>query len=243
MTGTGAATRPAAPSTGPVESEIEVVLPASWWAVPLRDPAARERSVRALVTRQTGRADVRATLRHELRRDLLALTADAASRGGVLYAVSLLHVAGSPVSASLTTFRTSRMSGQTLAAVERRWRERGGDAARAEGPCGTVLRSVTDQSAEDPWAGRVVLQLVAEYWLDPDDGRGLFRAVFTTPHVDLRATMLPLFDAVVGSVGVRTLVDDGTVDVEDGDEADAEDQDAEDVAVDDAEAVAVGTPA
>ncbi|WP_155990755.1 hypothetical protein [Paraoerskovia marina] len=179
--------------------DLRVALPATWWVVPLTDSAARSRSVRALVERQVGRADVQVSLRHELRRELSA-TLDAAHReGGRLFATSLMEVAGRPVSATVTTFRLGPE--RTLDGQRRRVRMLGGEASEAIGPYGTVLRQVRESNGPDVWGCTDLRQLVVDYWFDPDDGEGLFRATFTTPHLPLRDAMTELFDTIVAGIG------------------------------------------
>ena len=45
-----------------------------------------------------------------------------------------------------------------------------------------------------------VAQLQAEYWLDPQDGAGLYHAVFTTPLLEQSEALLEMFDAIVSTV-------------------------------------------
>lgn len=42
--------------------------------------------------------------------------------------------------------------------------------------------------------------LLADYWLDLDDGSGLVLLTFSSPLVEAREALLPLFDTVVASV-------------------------------------------
>ena len=80
------------------QAEAALLLPDDWWVVPLTGGAARRASLKALVERQLGHADVDARLRADLRRELDAVTSAAAQQGGRFYAVCLMQVDGRPMS-------------------------------------------------------------------------------------------------------------------------------------------------
>jgi hypothetical protein len=186
---------------------VGIVLPASWWTIDLRTEESRRRSVSRLVEQQLGRADHRASLRAELRRELGGAADQAAAAGGRLMAVSLMQAQGFPISATLTTYRMpgGDLTGHGVAELESVMRSsaEGDDVALdlAEGTLGAVLRRVSRRSGPAALSAEDVPMLVVDYWLDPDDGHGLMLLTFSTPLVELREVFLDLFDTVVASVG------------------------------------------
>ena len=187
-----------------------LLLPASWWTVDLRDEQARRRSVAALAERQIGRQDDRASLRADLRKHLDRAADDAAAAGGLFMAISLMRVGDVPRPASLTAFRlpgeglTSSLTGtgvRELEAVLRPDLPAGVALDIADAPAGPVLRRVAQRSGSADLGARDVSLLLADYWLDPGDGRGLLFLSFSTPLVQAREPLLQLFDMVISSVG------------------------------------------
>jgi len=183
-----------------------LLLPAAWWTIDLRDKEARRGSVAGLVDRQVGRADDRAGLRHDLRKRLDAVAEQAAAAGGRLMAVSLMRVGEIPVPATMTVYRLADdtdLVGQGLHEIEAVIGAEPGsyDALEmAEGPGGPVLRRVTRRPGPEDLGAAAIEMLVADYWLDPDDGKGLLTFAFSTPLIHAREPFLELFDAIVASV-------------------------------------------
>ncbi|HEY3438856.1 MAG TPA: hypothetical protein VGK35_14320 [Actinotalea sp.] len=190
----------------PTVDSLGILLPASWWTIDLRDDAARTRSVAALVEQQIGRADVQATLRADIRRELGQAAEQAAAAGGRLMAVSLMQADGLPLSATLTAYRVpgADLTGTGLTELEGVLRDsaQGTDVAidLAEGARGPVLRRVTRRSGAADLGAERLSMLVADYWLDPDDGHGLLLLTFSSPLVEARDAWLGLFDTIVASV-------------------------------------------
>ena len=183
-----------------------VLLPASWWTVDLRDQAARRRSVAGLVERQVGRDDSRASLRADLRSTMSRTAEDAARAGGRLLAVSLMEVDGIPVPATLTMYRIAGTAlndagAEELARVLRQTQHPDDQIDTTEGPLGPVLRRVGRRQGDGQVGGADVTLLVADYWLDPDDGQGLMSLNFTSPLTVMQDALVGLFDAIVASVG------------------------------------------
>lgn len=200
MSGDGeAALRPLADGWG-------VLLPSSWWSISLATESTRRKGVASLVEEQVGRADVKASLRADLRRHLDGVADSAAAAGGRILAVSLMRAEGIPVPATLTVFR---VPGGGL--LERGVAEMhdvlaadsdASDALElAEGPSGAVLRRITRRPGSEALGGEGVELLLADYWVDPGDGRGLLCLSFSTPLVGQAHAMLGLFDVIVASVG------------------------------------------
>jgi len=190
---------------------LGLLLPEDWWVVDLTDERSRRRSVRALVARQFGRADKPSPLQLDVLRELDASTRAAAAARGRLMAFSLMQAGDKPLSASLTTFRVA------APAPSRIPRKREGlvrlaadltaaaapdtEVVVAEGQLGTVVRQVAVERGPAELDAERMPQLVARYWLDPQDGSGWYQLVFATHLVPLREGMLALFDAIVASVG------------------------------------------
>lgn len=195
--------------------DVQVVLPDHWWAIPLQPAQARERSVDALVARQFRGTDNQPLLRVDTRRQLLAQAQDAADSDARLLALSLLAVAGVPVPASLVVHWIDLPQipgvrpgdGTPLVDLQHELQPAPGaelpagyqlDLGRM--PAGTVLRRVHDRLAGLVADEASVPSLVADYWLERPDGRGLVQLAFATPMVGLRQSLLELFDAIAGAV-------------------------------------------
>ncbi|MGY4644615.1 hypothetical protein [Cellulomonas sp. URHB0016] len=184
---------------------VRLVLPATWWVIDLRDASARRRSIAALVEEQLGRGDELAALREDLRRHLGVTAIDAGALGGQLMAISLTRAGPVPIPASVTVYRSPAGSArsETLKDVEAALRAdaRTDDTVdAAEGPTGPVLRRTRIGSGIEELGAQDVPMLLADYWLDPGDGAGLLSLTFSSPLVEARDALLPLFDTVVASV-------------------------------------------
>jgi hypothetical protein len=194
-----------------------LLLPASWWTVDLREEKARRRSVAALAEHQLGRQDDRASLRADLRKHLDRAADDAAAAGGRFMAISLMRVGDVPVPASLTVFRLpgEGLTSQGVRELEAALRPGIADGVTldvADAPAGPVLRRVAQRAGAAELGATDVPLLVADYWLDPGDGRGLLLLSFSTPLVQARDAALLLFDTVVASVGPTDRPDDDAAD-------------------------------
>lgn len=189
----------------PSVDSLGILLPESWWTIGLRDEVARRRAIAQVIERQLGRADEHAALRADARAHLERTADDAARNGGRLMAVSLMTVAGVPVPATLTVYRLpgQDVTGQGIAEIEASLRDDAAEARidLADGPLGPVLRRTTTTSAPEDLGGAAVPMLLADYWLDPDDGQGLAYLVFSSPLVEAQDALLHLFDVIVGSIG------------------------------------------
>ena len=182
----------------PVRQEAIITLPLDWWVIPLSDDRARTRSIDALLKREAPKGDINAQLRADIRKQLQDVTAGAKQAGGRFYAMSLVRLEQLPLVISVVVFRETR----TMGAVKVRLQVVDPEATTAEGPLGLVYRSVKVEAGPDELGARDTKQVVAEYWLDPKDGLGVYHAVFTTPHLALQEQMLILFDAMIESISI-----------------------------------------
>lgn len=183
-----------------------ILLPGSWWTIDLRAAGARRRSVAQVVDHQLGRTDDRAALRADARRHLNRVAADAARAGGRLLAVSLMVAGGLPLPATLTVYRLPGQDLTTRGMAELRasLHDDGPGECRldlADGPVGPMLRRVGRRAAPDDLGASELPMLVADYWLDPDDGQGLLYLVFSSPVIEAQDALVHLFDVIAGSVG------------------------------------------
>lgn len=89
----------------PRVGSVGFLLPASWWTIDLATEESRRRSVSRLVDQQVGRADDRAGLRADARKQLGDAADQAAAAGGRVMAVSLMQAQGVPITATLTVYR------------------------------------------------------------------------------------------------------------------------------------------
>lgn len=82
----------------------QIVLPGSWWTIPVTDEDASKRAIHALANKVTNKMDDFARLRADLRRQLTELT-DTAREGGAgeLY-LALEIVPGMPIPMSIAVF-------------------------------------------------------------------------------------------------------------------------------------------
>lgn len=96
-------------------SGYRLVVPADWHGISL-EPARREQSVTALVSRQFARAGNAPNLKAQARRELLARAAATHEAGGLELFLSTQQVAGVPIPASLAIFLLPPDDGQAVAA-------------------------------------------------------------------------------------------------------------------------------
>lgn len=183
-----------------------LLLPASWWTVDLRSEQGRHRSVAGLVQEQIGRQDDRAALRADTRRHLERAADDAANAGGLFMAISLMRVGDVPLPATVTVFRVpgqglTDQGVRELEAALRPGTPEGTALDVADGPVGPVLRRVSERPGSAELGAEAVPLMLADYWVDPGDGRGLLYLSFSSPLVQAREPLLRLFDLVVASVG------------------------------------------
>jgi hypothetical protein len=182
-----------------------LVVPDSWFRIPLGDEKERQAAARALTDRVFRGIDHTPRLRTRLLGGLNDQAAAARAAGGLELYMSMLEAAGFPLSASLLV---SMVAGPPAGTG-------GAEAARS---FGAVLRgegkqvrtgTVAGQSAvrarhrtggvanADPGVVPVVGQDV--YVLVPG-GRAWLLMSFSTPIVELASQMQELFDAITGTL-------------------------------------------
>lgn len=190
----------------PKVDALGIMLPASWWIIDLRDDDARRRSIARLVAQEVGPQDDRATVRAQLRSRLDAPSRDAAAAGGRLMAVSLMRAGGIPLTATVTVYRIpgSGLPGDELEQLHGALEAEpitGQELDLAMGIEGPVLRRVYVRTVDDDSDTSAIPVLLADYWLDPQDGHGLVLLSFSSPLVSAREGLLDLFDLIVASMG------------------------------------------
>jgi len=173
-----------------------LVLPDDWWVIPLEPVAERNKSIKNLIEKQVGKLDVDVRLRKDMRAQLEDVTEAAASKGGVLYAISLMEAGDYPIAATLTIYREDT----ELESVRVRLIMQGAGAVASELEFSPVYRTLTVESGPGELDAEELKQLVAQYWLEPHDSHGVLHAVFSTPHLEVQDAMLAMFDAIVGSI-------------------------------------------
>ena len=181
-----------------------MVLPDSWWRIPLRDKGVRESSVAELVDRRLGPSDERATDRRRLRADLGAVAEQSAELGGSLLVVITMEVADIPVTGTMVVYEIAR-DGHDLRAAPMAAEARvtvPADLLGVDGALAHVVRSVTasDIHRTGPDGQPLLPELRLDYWVDLHGLGTLLYIVITSPLVPLREGLVPVFDAVVASL-------------------------------------------
>lgn|GEM_PF-584853 len=201
---------------------VGLVVPSSWWTVPLADEEARRRSIAMLVDRQVGRDDRKAGLRRELRTDLAGAAESAATAGGILMAVSTMTVDGLPVPATMTVYpapgRMDTATAEALVAMltdddagtddgslrwspEEEWARSAAEVLALDR--GPVVRRIAYRRGPRELEAQDQPVLLVEYWLDPGDG-SVVNVTFSSPLVQLGAALVELFDLVVDTIDVES---------------------------------------
>jgi len=189
---------------------LRIVVPSTWWRIPLLVRGAREGSVKALMKQQFAGTGASATLRHETEQALLEATADSARHRGVIWWISTENVEGIPLSMSLlmSDIDPFAVRGFDHAAEQLTSRDR---VATTRMRPGRVLRQVYHRvpgaettriaglDAPATPMNQATETLQADYWLERPDGR-LTQLAFSTPLVRYEEPLLELFDTIVDSV-------------------------------------------
>ena len=187
----------------PRVDDVGLLLPASWWTVPLADPDARRAAVARLVDEQVGRADVHASLRADLRGRLRRSRTTPPQRVGGCSRCRSSAPRASRSPATLTLYRLDGLGHRDLAELETSLAEQPGfDAVEAaDGPHARVVRRVSRRAAPDELTDEPRQVLVVEYWLAVEGVDSLVQLTFSRPLVELRDALLELFDTIAASVG------------------------------------------
>ena len=188
---------------------LRLRLPGQWWQIPLRDRDEARESIRRLVSRQLGSADVHAQAREELRRHLLAALEQSIAGDGQSFHVALELVPGIPIPVAISVALPRQAitpavgtspeavmavldQGLELAAVES-WPT----AHRFESRGSSVLRLHRHQAVE-PADGKEPLDgLAADYWMTVPGTKRFILVSFSTAFGPLEEVMLTFFDSIV----------------------------------------------
>jgi hypothetical protein len=178
--------------TAQAVSGYRLVVPADWHGIDL-DPAGRERSVTALVSRQFAGTGSAAHLKAQARQQLLARAEATHAAGGVELFLSLQQISGVPVPASLAIFLVPPDDGRAVA-VERFARVVAGDGRHVtivDLPGGRSVRVLSCEETAEKQRSAVHEVFVPV----PDSGWWLLLA-FATPVGPLARPLSALFDAI-----------------------------------------------
>lgn len=169
-----------------------LVVPGDWHGVNL-EPARREQSVAALVSKQFAGTDNAPHLKAQAKRELLARAAATHEAGGIELFLSLQQVSGVPVPASLAIFLLPPDDGRAVAVGRLAQVLAGQDrqVTVVDLPAGRSVR-VLRSRAPDSEPGSVIHEVFVPV---PDSGRWLLLA-FGTPAGPLVRPLTALFDAI-----------------------------------------------
>lgn len=188
---------------------VDLVVPNTWWRIPLRDRVAREASVKALLKRQFANTEAPMSLRHETQEALLASTAESARNGGVIFWISTETIVGFPMPMSLLMTELDPFSVRSFdhAAEQLASRQRVATTRMRPGRVlrwvyhrvpGAELKSIAGLDAPTSPLTRTSESLQADYWMERPDGR-VMQLAFCTPLLRFEEPLLELFEAVVDS--------------------------------------------
>ena len=150
------------------------------------------------MARQFNATPASPALRHQMVESLNGVMANAVKVGGTLMAFHLLRPRGVPMPMTLTVFRPVKPASMAAVIAANAGRDDAVTATHADG--GAIVRRAGATSSRLDKDSEPVAQLQAEYWLDPQDGAGLYHAVFTTPLLEQSDALLEMFDAIVSTV-------------------------------------------
>lgn len=182
---------------------ILIVTPAAWNRLDL-DPRTRAASLAALVTGRLGDGADMLAGRRELVAALRGFARDAAASGAIYAAIMLAAIDGVAVQASLVAsvadIATAQPDPVALTAMLAAGCERTDDheSSTLTAPVGECARLVTVVSTPID-SDLAIPALVAQYAVPiPLTTRAVVFS-FSTPNVEVRASMLRLFDRIVGA--------------------------------------------
>ena len=191
----------------PVQDELRTVgmdvpLSREWFVITLNDEPKRNREIDELVSRQLKTIGAAPVLRQELAKWLRASCARAASAGGRFQAYLLQRNEKTALALSLTMYWQDlgpALGDGHLDAMTRKLRGELGDGELlgAETEAGPFVRHTRQVSGAAEVGGEGTTLLVADYWLEFPDKRGLCLLSFSSPHTDIREQLLLLTDNIV----------------------------------------------
>lgn len=205
------------------DDDLTFALPGQWWRIPVQDPEAAARSIRAFVSHTVGKSDEHAQLRADVRRQLTTSTDEARSAQGREVYLTGEIAPGVPLSITLTTYRpelptqfsASLGVDMTAESFASRLRSRAADAdveVWVEGDV-AVVRDFRSQLATDE-EGNEERTLRLDYWLLHAGTTESPLLSFTTPVLWDEATdaVVELIDAIISTVDWQPTVTDPSTD-------------------------------
>ncbi|MGH3250185.1 MAG: hypothetical protein ACRDOI_28845 [Trebonia sp.] len=171
-------------------------MPDGWLGIDLT-PGRRERSVGALVDRQFAGIDNAPHLKAQARQELLDRAKAAHAAGGLEMFLSLQHVAGVPLPASLAIFLVPPDDTRAVAADRLAQALDGEDRqiALVDLPAGRAVRVLRSSgSADEPES------TIQEVFVPVPGGGWWLLLTFATPFGPLVPAMTKLFDAICATL-------------------------------------------
>jgi hypothetical protein len=182
---------------------LDLALPDDWARIDLTDSARTADDVSSVVARQLQGLAAAPVLRGQLTAWLASSARAAAAGGGREMAFLVRRTESAAAALSVTTYAQQlgeAPAGTHLDAVVDRLRPALAEAdelSRARTASGPFVRHVHTSSGAAELEAEGTALLVADYWLENPDARGISLVSFSTPHVDAREAMLLLTDNVV----------------------------------------------
>lgn len=192
---------------------LKLLLPGSWWTIPLENPEDTKASIHRLVAKVSGRADELATLRADLRRRFTSAAQTAREGSASEFYISLEIAPGVPLPASLSVLwpevylPSSIEGGDALLAEVRAYVGESGAEGTAsiedvvlDDTVGLRRTSLTVGPAlpDDPDSPEVTT-LEADYWIVVPGTLQLVVLSFASTLGEIDAALLILFDAIVAT--------------------------------------------
>jgi hypothetical protein len=192
---------------------VQIVLPGSWWKIPVGDEEAATRAIHALANKVTNRMDAFARLRGDLRKQLTELAETARAGGAEQVFLALEIVPGTTLPMSLALFwpdidvlGSTPSKPQTVIALVREALEALPDAAEYSdqeeavlGGTQTWRRSRTIVHPADGDVGEYET-FVVDYWVAVPGSQRVALLTFSTTIPGERELLLQLFRVMVESM-------------------------------------------
>jgi hypothetical protein len=190
----------------PVPRSYRLVVPDSWFRIPLEDEQERRDAARALTSRVFRGTDHAPRLRTRLLGSLNDQAAAARAAGGLELYLSMLEAAGFPLSASLLVSLTAGPPAGTggadaagsFAALLRGEGKQVSTGTVAGQPAVRARHQAGGRAGGRP--GQVVPAAAQDVYVLVPGGRAWLLMSFSTPIVELAPQMRELFDAITGTL-------------------------------------------
>lgn len=185
-----------------------LVVPDSWFRIPLEDEKQRRDAARALTNRVFHGIDDASRLRTRLLRQLNDQASAAQAAGGLELYVSMLEAAGFPLSASLLV---SLLAGPPAEIDGAEAARSFGGLLRGEGkqvrtgtvagqPAVRALHGPRTDAGGGPGHAKVAPVAAQDVYVLVPGGRAWLLMSFSTPMMELASQMQELFDAITGTL-------------------------------------------